>query len=435
MATRYLWSGATGTGDGSSWTDAYTTESAAYAALSAGDVLLKAKTHSETSTGSSSISAAGPTIPSFARVIVVDKDTGLYSPQTSSPTVAHNGVTRTGNLQMFGDYLKANNTGLGSITLANEVDAEDTIFELNGSLISDAYCRKAFKRCTFKYQAYSSSTKAFMVKDAVIDDCVFITAAKGTYDDGLIRHRGYDSFCQVEFRGTDFSQVATTMPLIYFSDNYIAFRPIFKRCKFASGATLMSSPNLPYLDGEEAIFYACDFGNGYPESRFYGYRGNVLSDTSVYLSGTDGYADAYSDVAMSQRFDPASNNASGPHLVSFDIEGYAEVSGNKVFTVEALENFTAALTKSQVWLELDLFESNTTCEFAGATNEVKLSSTALGSSGATWTGAPGGSRAVQIQITANVARPGPIKARVHVRAYEASKSVWVNPKVKIEAAL
>src|SRR5881398_1486705 len=48
MAARYVWSGATGVGDGSSWTDAHTTMTAAITASAASDTFYVADDHSET---------------------------------------------------------------------------------------------------------------------------------------------------------------------------------------------------------------------------------------------------------------------------------------------------------------------------------------------------------------------------------------------------
>lgn len=59
MATHYVWSGATGTGDGSSWANAYTTLLAAIAAGAGGDTYYLADDHFETSAATFSINAKG----------------------------------------------------------------------------------------------------------------------------------------------------------------------------------------------------------------------------------------------------------------------------------------------------------------------------------------------------------------------------------------
>lgn len=59
MAVKYLYSGATGAADGSDWTNAYTTATAAVAGLAAGDTLFVANDHAESTAGAVTITFPG----------------------------------------------------------------------------------------------------------------------------------------------------------------------------------------------------------------------------------------------------------------------------------------------------------------------------------------------------------------------------------------
>jgi hypothetical protein len=96
MATRYVYSGASGANDGTSWTDAYTNLAACDSNITAGDTILVASDHSHNYAAATTI-----TIPYSCRIISVNRTSGLYEAATSngdytSSTLGYNFETGDG---------------------------------------------------------------------------------------------------------------------------------------------------------------------------------------------------------------------------------------------------------------------------------------------------------------------------------------------------
>src|SRR5580765_8501680 len=72
MASYYVWSGATGTGSGATWANAYTTLTLAFASKLAGDVFYVAHDHAESTGATITLTTAG-TIANPAKVICVSR--------------------------------------------------------------------------------------------------------------------------------------------------------------------------------------------------------------------------------------------------------------------------------------------------------------------------------------------------------------------------
>src|SRR5262245_57755290 len=72
MASYYVWSGATGSNNGSSWANAFTTLTTAFATEVAGDTLYVAHDHAESTAGAVTLTSSG-TLASMTKVICVDR--------------------------------------------------------------------------------------------------------------------------------------------------------------------------------------------------------------------------------------------------------------------------------------------------------------------------------------------------------------------------
>jgi hypothetical protein len=127
MAAYYVWSGATGTGTGASWANAYTTLTLAFASKSAGDVFYVAHDHSESSATTLNLSPPG-TIANPSKIICVNRAGSV--PPVSADRRATAQVATTGNITMtvnnaaFAHYdgiifTAGNSTGTASISLVN----------------------------------------------------------------------------------------------------------------------------------------------------------------------------------------------------------------------------------------------------------------------------------------------------------------------------
>jgi hypothetical protein len=101
VATYYVWSGAGGSANGSSWANAFTTLTAAFATEVAGDTLYVAHDHAESTASSVTLTSSG-TLASMTKVICVDRAGSV--PPVSADRRATAQVTTTGNsaLNLFG---------------------------------------------------------------------------------------------------------------------------------------------------------------------------------------------------------------------------------------------------------------------------------------------------------------------------------------------
>lgn len=103
MADYYVWSGATGVANGSSWTDAYTTLAAAASGKTAGSRYLLASDHAESTAGAISITFPGTT-SSPDQIFAVDRLTGLVvtTPAAQITTTGNNNISMDGYYDIEG---------------------------------------------------------------------------------------------------------------------------------------------------------------------------------------------------------------------------------------------------------------------------------------------------------------------------------------------
>src|SRR6478609_9462058 len=150
MADVYLWSGATGTGTGATWANAFTTLSAAIAGRSAGDTVWMANDHSESTSAAVSLS-----MPQAINVICVNRTGGSVPP--SIPTdLAYTGVVATGagafNITITG----ANNLGSVYMCGVNFVAGSGT--SSASILFTGTGIEQVFENCVFRLRGTNSAS-------------------------------------------------------------------------------------------------------------------------------------------------------------------------------------------------------------------------------------------------------------------------------------
>ena len=94
MANYYIWSGATGAANGTSWANAYLTLTAGIQSKAVGDVFYVAHDHAEVAAGALTFQTPG-TIASPSKVICVDRAGSVPPVSADRRTTAS--ITRTGN--------------------------------------------------------------------------------------------------------------------------------------------------------------------------------------------------------------------------------------------------------------------------------------------------------------------------------------------------
>jgi hypothetical protein len=94
MAVYYVWSGAVGSANGSSWANAFTTLATAFATEAAGDTLYVAHDHAESTVGGVTLTSSG-TVANPTRIVCVDRAGSV--PPVSADRRATATVSFTGN--------------------------------------------------------------------------------------------------------------------------------------------------------------------------------------------------------------------------------------------------------------------------------------------------------------------------------------------------
>jgi len=123
MASYYVWSGATGSANGTSWANAYTTLTLAFAGKAAGDIFYVAHDHAETTAGTLTLTTAG-LVANPVKVICVNR-AGSVPPVSADrrataqvTTTVNGGINITGCTHYDGFiFLAGNSTGTALIAL------------------------------------------------------------------------------------------------------------------------------------------------------------------------------------------------------------------------------------------------------------------------------------------------------------------------------
>lgn len=121
MASYYVWSGATGSANGTSWANAYTNLTAAMAAKVAGDIFYVAHDHAEATAGALSLANNG-TIVSPTKVVCVNR-AGSVPPvsadRRATATIATTGTfpisITNGSIHFDGIIFNVGNTSSGAV--------------------------------------------------------------------------------------------------------------------------------------------------------------------------------------------------------------------------------------------------------------------------------------------------------------------------------
>lgn len=439
MSNIYVKSGAAGSADGTSWTNAYTTLQAALTAWTTADQIFVAHNHAEDSAVAITYTAPNANNANPVPIYRVNSGTDQYDPVNQSSPGSANLTTSTTNKDMtfnfdvcmFGLYI----TTTGDMRFnqsAKKYFLRDLVIEGDNLTISEANQNQAFQMINCFYR--NMSTSVFSMSNGgmpVVEACKFsgTVAANGFIQNGSNRS------CMLRLRGCDLSGITTTTPtLCDLPSAGTNFDIEFERCKMPTGYVVHTDAFVN--DGQEIRLIACDTGGNAYVSRKYGYRGTVLEDASVYLSG--GFQPEGASNPISRKLTSASNVKNHIPLRSLDILFYYDgaTGSSKTFTVEMLENFTTALTDLNCWLEL--FYNGTASQilysFANSRpSDIVSAGSALSAGVGTgsWTSPPSGSRSVKLSVTATPQVKGLYVARIALGAYESGKVVHYNPKITV----
>lgn len=292
MATYYVWSGASGTNAGTSWTNAYTEfGSAVTSATSANDVILVHYTHQEELAADTTY-----TIAADIQVISVNKDS------SDAPTVMGTGgwlgnsttnraVTFTGTDRvwfMYGITIRVSGTTGDNITVGSGTGASvvcegcyfwlgttATASRIHIRAITPAYAKCV--NCTFRFGSTSQRLALSGVSEFV--GCSISSSGSAPTSLFDLIDSGVHSFI-----GGDWSVVTGTLV----PDAGTASVVTFDRCKLGSGVVpLASQTTNPTLSSPRVSLFDCSSGDTHGIFGYYNAMGEAVSDKGTYFTSGD----------------------------------------------------------------------------------------------------------------------------------------------------
>ena len=437
MATKYLYSGAAGLNDGSSWANAWTALSSA-TGLAAGDELLVHKTHSQTGL-TTTHSFNNGTIANPVKIICVDKDNSDALSTGASLTWSAGNVGITGNVKWYG--ITFSDSGTGNLIISTGVSQANGLSEFescsftissSGSIsigsTSAARDRMRFINCTFDMSGGTAATVSVIISanSACLWDFIGCTFTPRATQTSLITSSN-QTLSVATFRGCTFSGTVTNL---FGTNTTIAWQLIFDGCTLPT-YTNVRSVAVAHMTGQIEIrncvggtISAAVVGPAMVDD----YAGTIAADLTRYRDG--GASDGVSPYSLAI----ASNaNALEPYgfVASPPIVRRINAGASQTVTVYIASGFTAQ--DDEVYGEL-LSPS----EAGSPTAASRFQSSRVANRGtpanlttdgtSTWTGSGVGTLQ-KITFTVSPTVAGQLVFRLYVA--KASSTVYLSPELGI----
>lgn len=294
MTIRYVYSGAGGANDGTSWTDAYATYGAAItASTGAGDVILVHYTHSENVSADTTYTAAN-----HIAVISVDKDNSdAPTPMGTGAWIGHDSsswsllMAGAFRVYIYGVTFRVAAGSIDSISIATadgghyhledcylwlgNNNGSSAIYAGSGAAAPNGYVR--FSGCTFRFGAAGQSLR---VRSAIdFEACVVAsagTAPTNLFNDGL-------GGTLVRWVGGDISRLGSNAIVGSHANGPTRYE--FSQAKFGTSYALLASSLTPAnLGNAEVWAWDCHSGDTHGIVGHANALGTMVSDTGIYFT-------------------------------------------------------------------------------------------------------------------------------------------------------
>jgi hypothetical protein len=364
MANRYIYSGATGTGDGSTWANAHTTLAAAITAATAGDSYWVAHDHAESTASNVDFQFKG-TASSSDRIMCVNRSgtvppvaADLRTTATISTTGATNlsiGRNSFGWAYVYGITFSCSSGGSGGTLNVGTASVTQIYEQCNFTLGSTAGQlgrlgvnggRMIYVGCTLTVNS-TSSAFTFDGSDAIFDGLGGSVLTGATIPAALFTTNSIGSLSGGIIRNCDFSNLGSSG---YIQDLRGAANPPMKiiNCK-------LNSTPFDYLGGVGANnaqlhVIGCGTTTNVGRNEIHSYICKLTTENTIVRTGgaTDGIA------AYSWKLNPQ-NSANTRDMAFETFEGAiwnTSTGSSKTLTIHCVtDNIT--LNNDELWLEVD----------------------------------------------------------------------------------
>lgn len=424
MAIVYVWDGATGAANGTSWTDAYVLIETGFTNAANGDTIYVHYTHTE-GAGSTAITLTGGTVSAPKVIISVDKD----SSDAFTPGALCDCASGAADLTLAGvgfsygvDYTCADDIVMGSGSKWHIEGSPSTYATLthDSIVIINAGCQISLQHCEHVFEATSSE---FFIDDgnkAILTDVKLAAGSAATNDyigtvsgDGAI----------VLFNGLDLTGMASTGNFLVpgSSDS----RPSFVRgtgLKLPSSGSVVSAT---FNDaGSTVEIYNVGTGNTAYAFHIEDSRGVATEDTTQYrdatYDGTNGYSvKVVTTSAMVDGFTP---------FRMLLAEYYAAANGTH--TVQLLTD-GVTLQNDEFFVELIYPDATTGTLMNVVTSRAgnPISPANLSTSTEVWTETLTSDTELEVAVTATSGAAG--IHQVWINVAKPSSTVYIDPEVDV----
>jgi hypothetical protein len=432
MANWFVRSSATGTGAGTSWTNATTTIAAAITLSAAGDTFFVADDHAETQASALTLSFKGtPAVPD--KVLCVDHTitspgTGdLKTTATATTTGAFN-VNVNGSFFCYGITFNCGTGSGGQLLILSGLSNNVQIFQScafnlvvtgAGGLIHTAngvFSKVKWINCSVSFGAVGQSISSRGGFFEWVDTASPITGAN--IPTNLLTPTTLASF---KLEGVDFSSVASGKAILSLGSNS-SYIGVMKECKLGAGTITSGTPGW-YPFRFDVI--RCDSANTNYRNESYQYMGTGTTETTIVRTGgaTDGTTGFSNKVVTTANSNWTTPYEMTPIAIWNDVVGSA-----KTITMEAIAS--AVLNNDEVWMDVE-YMGSATFPVASRSTTTKANILATGAANTTstqtWGGALSGKFKMAVTITPQ--QKGPIT--VYVKVAKASTTVYIDPFITV----
>jgi hypothetical protein len=434
VASYYVWSGASGSANGTSWTNAYTTLTTAFSGKVAGDVFYVAHDHAESTASAIGLATAG-TVANPSKVICVNRAGSV--PPVSSDRRTTATVTSTGSNITFG-------TGMthydGLIFIAGSGSSSSGI-QVPQSAVNSGYYR--FDNCSLRLGSTFASNRISLAlaAGAAIElnntTVSFANAGHGIVIANLVRWRNTPSALLgtmpttlflpvanggslIECTGVDFSAAGSGKTLIGALATAFPLSYKFLDCKLDSAVTKSA---VPLSAGSSQIDFVRSGATGVNYTvHSHRINGLLIEETTIVRTG--GASDGTTPIAWK-----VVTTANCSYSMPFEcplIAIWNDTTGSAVTaTVEGIWGGGAVPNDDDIWLDVE-YLGDASSPQGSFVNDGKadLLTTAAGqtSSSETWGGS---TTKFKLACTFTPSQRGWVYARVRVG--RASSTFYVDP--------
>lgn len=445
MATYYAWSGASGSANGTSWANAYTTLTAAFSGKSAGDVFFVASDHAESTSGAVTLTSAGTaTSPCF--VYSVNRAGSV--PPVSADLLRGASVTCTGNNAMG---ISAQYCHFWGVDFIHSPGANAQPFNI-ATVGSNCY-ELLFTNCSLQQLSTNSGYIFFGLSSAnrggrtVLENTTFKFGATNCYitnrtskfvwrnTASAIQGSTFPatlfnsnpavcSFSEIYIQGVDLSAITGTI----FGTSLAQSEYTLVDCKIGSGATVCAAATITagFQQAANVDLIRCDNGATNYRTERYSYQGTQTVETTIVRTGgaTDG------TTTISWKLVTTANSRWVSPFNSMPIAIWNDTAGSPVtVTLYGVWGGGSVPNNDDIWIEAEYLgaSGNPQGSFISASKADNLATgSALSSDGSTWGGS---TTAFAMSVTFTPQMKGPIN--IVVKAAKASTTFYVDPLVEV----